>query len=143
MIAIKSDYDNLMERFEDLLKSMPNAHPCIIRTRRWHEPWALGVNTTVSVASTAYKEAAIATGCCDEEDFDDDDWDIDCEYDSYMLVIKKDNNFGIVAITQDEEELMETAERLIEHLMLKIYLPSPVAPSQSADIKVSKMKLFK
>lgn len=142
MIAIKSDYGNLMERLEDLLKSMPSAHPCIIRTRRWHEPWALGASTTISVASTAYKEASIATGCCDEEDFDDD-WDINCEYDSYMLVIKKDNNFGIVAITQDEEELMETAERLIEHLMLKIYLPSPVIHSQSTDIKVSKMKLFK
>lgn len=131
-----------MERLEDLLRSMPNAHPCIIRTRRWHEPWALGASTTVSVASTAYKEAAITIGCCDEEDFDDD-WDINYEYDSYMLVVKKDNNFGIVTIATDEEEILETVEGLIEQLMLKIYLPSPVAPSQSTDIKISKMKLFK
>lgn len=139
---IKTDKDLPVLRLQDIVAQIPNGHLNIFPISSWKEPWGFGKNN-VKEAKAIYKEAVIALGIADKDDFDID-WSLDDEDEDVVVIsFKEGDKIGIVSICPDRYEVCEDLEGIVDYLIKqKTILPTAVKSTDNA-FDIPKMSLFK
>ena len=142
MNFIKCDKEYITARYEylrDHMKGVPRLTTFTVGN--WDEPWGFGKEYKTE-ASVIYKEAINKIFEEDVESISDD------EYTDYILIVlKSDNEFGIVWVSEDEDIFKENMEDLFNAEVINkktpANIPAVASPNKPDNLVINKMHLFK
>lgn len=141
MNFINCDKEYITARYEYLRDHMKGVPRLIsFRISDWNLPWAFGIGYKAEV-SVIYKEAV---NIIFEEDVESI---LDDEYTDYIIIVlKSDNEFGIVWISEDDDVFKEHMEDLFNAEVINKKTPTNIpvvaSPKKPDNLVINRMNLF-